>query len=261
MPAGGRIHPLRIRNDILITMPFVGDTLNVSTPPCLEEVVAVGAPSSAEGVFGAGSSVVFFTGNAAASAGPIVLHSVALLVLAVAWCFLVYIYKDYIFAALGIVRGATTTEKVLDRHEKLLGAYLNWALVLGFTALGLGFRHWAVVAVGVAVWGVQWVILAAAGGLTLYGGFTRKLFRLRRIILACGVAVLLPVFLLFTLSENEVLRWALMAGIGSMVALLAARSFVLFRRTGFSFLLWILYLCVVEIVPILTVIIAAERMY
>lgn len=239
---------------------FVGDTLSVSVFP-VGEMVAASAPSSAEGVFGAGSSVVHAEGNAVVVGETALFYSVALLALAVAWCLLVFVFRDYIFAALGIVRGATTTEKVLDRHEKLLSAYFNWGAILGLAALGLGLRHWAVALVGLLIWGVQWAILAAAGGLTLYGGFTRKLFRLRRIILASGVAVLLPVFLLFALSESKILWWLLVAGIGSMIALLAARSFVLFRRAGFSFLLWILYLCAVEILLIMTIVIAAGRMY
>lgn len=247
------------------------------------------AHESAVAVFGAGSRLVEapLPESAGIVASPF--FSVALLVCLVGWCLLMWAYREYALAAFGIVRGGVVTEKLLDRRDKLFGAFLNWAAVLGCIALGLAVVHtpgevgfsggdfqttaivagdsledalgalatWGVIGL---IWAVQWGLLAVAGKLTLYTEFTQKLFYIRRIIAATATVAAIPLFLLHSLSGAiwlGVALWVLGTGLSS---LLIIRGFVLFMRQRFSILLWILYLCGVEILPVLTAVIVAGKL-
>jgi hypothetical protein len=245
---------------------FIGDSLKVSSRPVADSVGVWVEPSpSAEGVFGAGSRLVEAAGADVGAPAVDIMYSVALLACLAGWILIVYIYRDYILPALGIVRGSVATEKLLDKRNKLFSAYLNWAVVLGVATVGLACSKDIVVA-GVCaaaagtVWGTQWLLLAAAGRLTLYKGFTARLFYLRKIVAAATGMALVPLFLLYALSGGVALGWSLVA-MGSLAAVFVfVRTLMLFVRQRFSILVWFLYLCAVEILPVVTVVVAAGKL-
>ncbi len=209
--------------------------------------------SSEAGVFGHLSSRVQAVADHAVAGGETgLILSIALLATLVGWCLMVYVYRDYIPVGLGVVRGGAMTEKVLDKHEKLFSIYLNWGIALCFVLLGLGFRHWAAGISAGIIWGFQWTVVSVAGALTQYREFAARLFYLRRIVFAGTAILLAPVVLLWVSSGGLILRWLVITGATAIAIMLIVRSFTLFRREGFSISLWILYLCGVEILPILT---------
>ncbi len=238
----------------------------VSSRPVADSLVLpiTSAPSPGS-VFGAGSRIAEAAGMDAAVAPASMAYSVALLACLAGWFLLVYVYRDYILAGLGIVRGGVIAEKLLDKHNKLFSAYLNWVVVLGGVVAGLACSQ-DIAAAGIcaaavaAAWGFQWAVLDAAGRLTLYREFTARLFYLRKIVVAAAGMVLVPLFLLYALSGNVILGWTL-AVLGAMsMIFIWARAFMLFVRQRFSISLWILYLCAVEILPVATLVIMAGKL-
>jgi hypothetical protein len=200
----------------------------------------------------------------------------------VAWCVVVYAYREYMVANFGVLQGGTATEKLLDNQNKLFGHCLNWAVLLGILTAGLACLRYgergaptdlppwaaaaAIAAMWVAVaavWGWQWLILKIAGGLTLRREFTDRLLRLRKIVAATTASTILPVFLLFAMTDGtagQALGWIVVAMGGVFSFFLAARTFVLFTNNKFSILLWFLYLCAVEIFPWSTAAIMAGKL-
>lgn len=250
----------------MVLPPFIGDSLRAGRRPMADSVgLWAGSAPSPEGVFGEGSYLVGDTGAVAAVELAGTAYSIALLACLVGWILVVYIYRDYILAGLGIVRGGVVAEQLLDKRNKLFSAYLNWAVVLGGVGVGLACSR-NIMAAGVCVaaagmaWGFQWAILAASGRLTLYREFTARLFYLRRIVAAAASMGLMPLFLLYALSGNTILRWGLAGAAAVIVVFVCARTFMLFIRQRFSILLWILYLCAVEILPVATVVIVAGKL-
>jgi hypothetical protein len=245
---------------------FIGDSLSFSSRPAADsvELWLVPAPSP-EGVFGAGSRIAGAAEAAAGTPAASVAYSVALLACLVGWLLIVYVYRDYILAGLGIMRGGVVAEKLLDKHNKLFSAYLNWAVVLGIAAVGLACSHdievaGACAAAVAAVWGLQWLVIAAAGRLTLYTEFTARLFYLRKIVAAAASIAMVPLFLLYALSGSGGLRMGLAILAGAGIIFVCVRGFMLFIRQRFSILLWILYLCAVEILPVATMVILAGKL-
>ena len=249
-----------------MTPPFAGDTLRFCSRPLADSIGlwSVGAPSSAE-IFGPWSQLAGVSHASPVSDTTGILYSISLLLCLVGWILIVYVYRDYILASLGIVRGGVIADKLLDKHNKLFGICLNWSVSLGGVALGLACSGNIVTACVCAaavagIWGFQWLVLAAAGRLTLYRDFTARLFYLRKIVAGAGSVVLVPWFLLYVLSGNGVLCWISLGLCMAFAIFLLMRTFMLFARERFSILLWILYLCGVEILPVLTMIIVAGKL-
>ncbi len=247
--------------------PFAGDSLLFSSRPVVDDVASwpVGQTPSPDYVFGAGSQLVQAADTISEPAAAGIAYSAALLACLAGWILIVYVYRDYILAAMGIVRGGVFAEKLLDKHNKLFSACLNWSVILGGVVAGLACSQ-DIAVTGIctgaiaAVWGFQWVVLAAAGGLTLYTEFTARMFYLRKIMAAAASMVLVPLFLLYALSGDHILGWCLAVSTSVAVIFIFVRTFMLFVRHRFSILLWILYLCAVEILPVATIVIVAGKL-
>ncbi len=245
---------------------FAGDSLRFCSRPAAGDTgLWVGNSPSPESVFGAGSQLTGIADTGITAVNASIAYSIVLLACLVGWILILYIYRDYILAALRVVRGGAAADKLLEKQNKLFSAYLNWAVVLGGATIGLACSHDIVTAgicsvAGVTVWGFQWITLAAAGRLTLYTEFTTRLFFLRKIVMAAGSMVLVPLFLLYALSGSVILGWGLAGSVAISLIFLCACTFMLFIRQRFSILLWILYLCAVEILPVATAVIVAGKL-
>ncbi len=260
--------------------PFVGDSVRVhSAIDAVGDGVGgfgstmVPGMSSVADVFGAGSRLVGSTAAVEydAAGSPTLFFSVALVVCFVAWCLMLWAYRDYVLVAFNVLRGGVVGEKLLDKHNKVLNHYLDWAIVLGGFGLGMavsqciGIPGWMTVAglciAAGAVWSLQWSILAVAGRLTLYNDFTTRLFYMRKMFAATMCMTLLPVFLLLSLSGSSAMLWGLVFLGAIFVFFILLRTLMLFMREKLSILLWILYLCGIELLPVATLVIAAEKLY
>lgn len=209
-------------------------------------------------------------------------YSGAVLGCFVAWCVVAFAYREYIFGEFNILRGGTAAEKLLDKHSKLFGHYLNWAVLLGVLMAGLAclryagtyagadVPRWMAVAaipamwiVVAAVWGYQWIMLKIVGEVTTRREFTGRLFYLRKIVAATGTMTVMPLFLLFVLTggaAGDILGWAVAGACALFLIFLMARTLSLFVRQRFSILHWFLYLCAVEIFPWSVVVILAGKL-
>lgn len=257
--------------------PFIGDSVSVYGLQPVDSLQSWTGPS-AEGVFGAGSWVAAPVNTATApvdatavpGADVSTFYSAGLVACLVWWCLVVYVYRDYIAPSFGILRGGLVTEKLLDKQNRVFNIYLNWAVAMGGFALGLAclrFVDTPGIILGAVIWGVvallwafQWAVLAAAGRLTLYREFAARLFYLRKIVAAAASVVAVPFFLLWALSGGAVVEIAAAALCAVGVVMLVLRTFMLFMRQRFSILLWFLYLCAVEILPVVTIVIAAGKL-
>lgn len=103
------------------------------------------------------------------------------------------------------------------------------------------------------VWAMGWsiVVLYLADILSRSGTIFRSIFALRSQMLLYSVIYLMPIILLCAFGAYDSLRFyfaLLMVTIFTLVYII--RTFLLFRTKKISILLWILYLCAVEIFPI-----------
>ncbi len=214
-----------------------------------------------------------------------VFYDLAALACFVSLCLIVCLYRGYAFGIFSVLRGGATTDKILGEQSKVFGAFLVTVITLGLFITGLcvlkfadlflspyldsvaGWRAalpilgaWGAASL---VWGCQFVLLKAAGSLTLSQEFVDRLFFLKKIVAAIGTIAALPLFLLLALSDGQSAQVLaiLVAGIAGLLTIfLIVRTFMLFSRYNFSILLWILYFCAVEIFPISLIAITVMRM-
>lgn len=201
-------------------------------------------------------------------------------------CMLIYIYRDHVAGIFNILRGNLVTEKMLGEQSKVFNSFLGWSAALGLLAAALACLRAADIGAGAQIaaavprplmpllipaawtvttliWGFQYIALKVAGNLTLSHPFTDKLFYFKKITLALGTLATLPVFLCFALTTGGAthsLGYILGGAIAACAIFLIIRTFMLFVRQNFSILLWILYLCAVEIFPVSLVIVSLGKM-
>ena len=120
-------------------------------------------------------------------------------------------------------------------------------------AEAVGWGVWAVAASLFGIFALQRLLLGAAAALTFSRSRVRRLMALRHAWFASFVLFGTPFVLLAALADQ---RWAVLFGVCfAVIACVhalgyAIRSFRLFGKLNLSILLWILYLCAVEIMPV-----------
>lgn len=269
-------------------IPNLTDTLT-ATP--LDTLPGLRPMATAGEVFGPLSSLAETTGVPSAEGfTPVItdnaVFSAALLACFVWACMLIYIYRDHVGGIFNILRGNLVTEKMLGEQSKVFNSFLGWSAALGLLAAALACLRVTDISSGALIsaavprrltpllipaawgattliWGFQYILLRTAGNLTLSRDFTDKLFYFKKITLTLGTLVMLPVFLCFALSTGRaaVTLGYILAGLFAASAIfLIIRTFMLFVRQNFSILLWILYLCAVEIFPVSLVIVSIGKM-
>lgn len=150
--------------------------------------------------------------------------------------------------ALGFLLAGVTAVRLCDRPDiaqELLNMGNGSTLSL-LLALGVGLLFLLVYLYGI-------LLLRAVGGVTLTSGFTTQLIRIKRGYAALGAIILAPVILLFALSPlGSDTIWAGLLTAGWLITFLLylRETFALFISKKVSILLWILYLCAVEIFPV-----------
>lgn len=249
------------------------DSLSVSAADTLHGVAAQIWDAAA--VYGEGSSAIAH-GLADAvplqdsSGGNIWFHAMSLAVLA-GYCYMVYHYREQVLMCLRSLIDFKPDDKPGERG-RLYNSFIAFAVALSTFSAGMALTkiipEWVDIILnpalislgGIILWALTSVIIVfqvgiikAAGKLTLSKGFANMLVDIKTTHLAAAAIFITPVVILYS-GTNPVWDKIMLyiAGIELFIIGIGFlfRTFLLFVRQKVSILVWILYLCAVEIFPI-----------
>ena len=216
-------------------------------------------------------------GNAATLAGMAgdVVQNLLVAVVVFLYFFCLYRYFDDVRALFGSVfrRSVAPSERMLERRRsEIFYGFLGKLFLIGTCTLGAIASLWAdrtvaweavgpyarvalpfaAMAAFVAVVAVQYAMLAVAGGITRSWSMMAVLLRIRLIYFVLATVIVLPPVLMWQMNGGtggEV--WLRVACLAAAVAVVmyVRESVTLFNSKKISILHWILYLCIVEIMP------------
>lgn len=249
------------------TVSLAADTLSAGT---------AGAAGAADGHVAAVVAAVT-DGNAATlaeMAGDVV-QNLLVAVVVFLYFFCLYRYFDDVRALFGSVfrRSVAPSERMLERRRsEIFYGFLGKLFLIGTCTLGVIASLWAdrtvaweavgpyarvalpfaAMAAFVAVVAVQYAMLAVAGGITRSWPTMAVLLRIRLIYFVLATVIVLPPVLMWQMNGGtggEV--WLRVACLAAAVAVVmyVRESVTLFNSKKISILHWILYLCIVEIMP------------
>lgn len=249
------------------TVSLAADTLSAG---------AAGVAGAADGHVAAVVAAVS-DGNAATlaeMAGDVV-QSLLVAVVVFLYFFCLYRYFDDVRALFGSVfrRSVAPSERMLERRRsEIFYGFLGKLFLIGTCTLGAIASLWAdrtvaweavgpyarvalpfaAMAAFVAVVAVQYAMLAVAGGITRSWSMMAVLLRIRLIYFVLATVIVLPPVLMWQMNGGtggEV--WLRVACLAAAVAVVmyVRESVTLFNSKKISILHWILYLCIVEIMP------------
>ncbi len=255
-----------------------GDSLSASadTVSLAADTLSAGAAGAADGHVAAVVAAVT-DGNAATLAGMVgdVVQNLLVAVVVFLYFFCLYRYFDDVRALFGSVfrRSVAPSERMLERRRsEIFYGFLGKLFLIGTCTLGAISSLWAdrtvaweavgpyarvalpfaAMAAFVAVVAVQYAMLAVAGGITRSWPTMAVLLRIRLIYFVLATVIVLPPVLMWQMNGGaggEV--WLRMACLAAAVAVVmyVRESVTLFNSKKISILHWILYLCIVEIMP------------
>lgn len=249
------------------TVSLAADTLSAGT---------AGAAGAADGHVAAVVAAVT-DGNAAtlAEMAVDVVQNLLVAVVVFLYFFCLYRYFDDVRALFGSVfrRSVAPSERMLERRRsEIFYGFLGKLFLIGTCTLGAIASLWAdrtvaweavgpyarvalpfaAMAAFVAVVAVQYAMLAVAGGITRSWSMMAVLLRIRLIYFVLATVIVLPPVLMWQMNGGaggEV--WLRVACLAAAVAVVmyVRESVTLFNSKKISILHWILYLCIVEIMP------------
>lgn len=255
-----------------------GDSLSASadTVSLAADTLSAGAAGAADGHVAAVVAAVT-DGNAATLAGMVgdVVQNLLVAVVVFLYFFCLYRYFDDVRALFGSVfrRSVAPSERMLERRRsEIFYGFLGKLFLIGTCTLGAIASLWAdrtvaweavgpyarvalpfaAMAAFVAVVAVQYAMLAVAGGITRSWSMMAVLLRIRLIYFVLATVIVLPPVLMWQMNGGtggEV--WLRVACLAAAVAVVmyVRESVTLFNSKKISILHWILYLCIVEIMP------------
>lgn len=249
------------------TVSLAADTLSAGT---------AGVAGAADGHVAAVVAAVS-DGNAATlaeMAGDVV-QNLLVAVVVFLYFFCLYRYFDDVRALFGSVfrRSVAPSERMLERRRsEIFYGFLGKLFLIGTCTLGAIASLWAdrtvawetvgpyarvalpfaAMAAFVAIVAVQYAMLAVAGGITRSWSMMAVLLRIRLIYFVLATVIVLPPVLMWQMNGGtggEV--WLRVACLAAAVAVVmyVRESVTLFNSKKISILHWILYLCIVEIMP------------
>ena len=255
-----------------------GDSLSgaADTGSLAADTLSAGAAGAADGHVAAVVAAVT-DGNAATlaeMAGDVV-QNLLVAVVVFLYFFCLYRYFDDVRALFGSVfrRSVAPSERMLERRRsEIFYGFLGKLFLIGTCTLGAIASLWAdrtvaweavgpyarvalpfaAMAAFVAVVAVQYAMLAVAGGITRSWSMMAVLLRIRLIYFVLATVIVLPPVLMWQMNGGtggEV--WLRVACLAAAVAVVmyVRESVTLFNSKKISILHWILYLCIVEIMP------------
>ena len=256
-----------------------GDSLSgaADTVSLAADTLSAGAAGAADGHVAAVVAAVT-DGNAATLAGMVgdVVQNLLVAVVVFLYFFCLYRYFDDVRALFGSVfrRSVAPSERMLERRRsEIFYGFLGKLFLIGTCTLGAIASLWAdrtvaweavgpyarvalpfaAMAAFVAVVAVQYAMLAVAGGITRSWSMMAVLLRIRLIYFVLATVIVLPPVLMWQMNGGtggEV--WLRVACLAAAVAVVmdVRESVTLFNSKKNSILHWILYLCIVEIMPL-----------
>ena len=253
------------------SLPGAADTVSLAA-----DTLSAGAAGAADGHVAAVVAAVT-DGNAATLAemtGDVV-QNLLVAVVVFLYFFCLYRYFDDVRALFGSVfrRSVAPSERMLERRRsEIFYGFLGKLFLIGTCTLGAIASLWAdrtvaweavgpyarvalpfaAMAAFVAVVAVQYAMLAVAGGITRSWSMMAVLLRIRLIYFVLATVIVLPPVLMWQMNGGtggEV--WLRVACLAAAVAVVmyVRESVTLFNSKKISILHWILYLCIVEIMP------------
>lgn len=255
-----------------------GDSLSgaADTVSLAAGTLSAGAAGAADGHVAAVVAAVT-DGNAAtlAEMAGNVVQNLLVAVVVFLYFFCLYRYFDDVRALFGSVfrRSVAPSERMLERRRsEIFYGFLGKLFLIGTCTLGAIASLWAdrtvaweavgpyarvalpfaAMAAFVAVVAVQYAMLAVAGGITRSWSMMAVLLRIRLIYFVLATVIVLPPVLMWQMNGGtggEV--WLRVACLAAAVAVVmyVRESVTLFNSKKISILHWILYLCIVEIMP------------
>ncbi len=255
-----------------------GDSLSgaADTVSLAADTLSAGAAGAADGHVAAVVAAVT-DGNAAtlAEMAGNVVQNLLVAVVVFLYFFCLYRYFDDVRALFGSVfrRSVAPSERMLERRRsEIFYGFLGKLFLIGACTLGAIASLWAdrtvaweavepyarvalpfaAMAAFVAVVAVQYAMLAVAGGITRSWSMMAVLLRIRLIYFVLATVIVLPPVLMWQMNGGtggEV--WLRVACLAAAVAVVmyVRESVTLFNSKKISILHWILYLCIVEIMP------------
>lgn len=255
-----------------------GDSLSgaADTVSLAADTLSAGAAGAADGHVAAVVAAVT-DGNAAtlAEMAGNVVQNLLVAVVVFLYFFCLYRYFDDVRALFGSVfrRSVAPSERMLERRRsEIFYGFLGKLFLIGTCTLGVIASLWAdrtvaweavgpyarvalpfaAMAAFVAVVAVQYAMLAVAGGITRSWPTMAVLLRIRLIYFVLATVIVLPPVLMWQMNGGtggEV--WLRVACLAAAVAVVmyVRESVTLFNSKKISILHWILYLCIVEIMP------------
>lgn len=255
-----------------------GDSLSgaADTVSLAADTLSAGAAGAADGHVAAVVAAVT-DGNAAtlAEMAGNVVQNLLVAVVVFLYFFCLYRYFDDVRALFGSVfrRSVAPSERMLERRRsEIFYGFLGKLFLIGTCTLGVIASLWAdrtvaweavgpyarvalpfaAMAAFVAVVAVQYAMLAVAGGITRSWSMMAVLLRIRLIYFVLATVIVLPPVLMWQMNGGtggEV--WLRVACLAAAVAVVmyVRESVTLFNSKKISILHWILYLCIVEIMP------------
>lgn len=199
---------------------------------------------------------------------------IIVLTAAAAWCLLAYRFREQVKIFVGGFFGFRSEEKFWAEYGQLFDKMIGYAIPLCAAAVGIfatkaaaairpelfsEMPSWAaaasVLVAGGAfllIFALQCAVIGMAGGLTLSKEFARAIVFNKKLALAVTAVVTLPLVALYTGLDStaDIVMGYVVAGVIVMLALVfVLRTMMLFIRQKVSLLVWILYLCAIEIFP------------
>lgn len=269
-----------VQTDSLALLP-ADSTLFATLEEVVQDTVSVAD------VFGSTSYIPISTtpvGEACALVGSDAIYQLIVMGLFLLYFLLVFRYGSEIVQFLRLVwrKGADKdrrAENDAPAAEVQAGLTLCGLLMLGVgvvrldEVLGRGLLSllpfggaWSgvvtIVVVAFAIVCLQEILLKITGALTFSGGFVKMLLIVRRSFFASVTVIATPVVLLMALSSGiwvDIFAWIFVGIVGLHALFYIAMSFFLFVEQKVSILFWILYLCVVEAMPVGILLVSALR--
>ena len=246
------------------TVSLAADTLSAGAAGAADEHVAAVVAAVTDGN----------AATLAEMAGDVV-QNLLVAVVVFLYFFCLYRYFDDVRALFGSVfrRSVAPSERMLERRRsEIFYGFLGKLFLIGTCTLGAIASLWAdrtvaweavgpyarvalpfaAMAAFVAVVAVQYAMLAVAGGITHSWPTMAVLLRIRLIYFVLATVIVLPPVLMWQMNGGtggEV--WLRVACLAAAVAVVmyVRESVTLFNSKKISILHWILYLCIVEIMP------------
>jgi hypothetical protein len=252
------------------TIFHLADSLPVASPPST-------TIWDAAGVYGRSSELVRNPlSEALAEQLPLVGNpwfQILILVVLVLYCLMIYFYRAQVRLCLKEVFTLKAKNRFAAEHGNLYNSFIALALVLCALTGGIALTksiaawadpvaiarvpQWTVPLVSIVMWAVvmtvQWGLLKAAGNFTFSGKFTGTITEIKNAHMAAVAVIVTPAVLLCSGVNpvwDGVMLWLMAAEAAVLVISFILRTFLLFVGQKVSRLVWILYLCAVEIFPI-----------